>query len=293
MLVYHDINLHDYELRNAKVHVTAVAPTEAKGQFYLDEGDNFLKYYNGTEWVFLTGAGLLEGDNVSLLINDAGYLTSYTETDPVFLAHVSAGILAQDIVNWNLAFGWGNHALAGYITTFSETDTLHSVTTRNPVTTNNITVGDLVVSGNLTVSGTVTTINTEEILLADNIITLNSNATGAATENAGLLIERGDDTNRGFRWNESSNTWQIQKNDSIYYDIEVVDPTGKIYAETIADDALVSHNLNTLDIEVQMYDTVTLEIYHADWVRSNTNAITVSFYATPTNSIRVLINKIT
>ena len=42
-----------------------------------------------------------------------------------------------------------------------------------------ITVGgDLIVTGDLTVSGTTTTVNTETILLADNIITLNSNETG-------------------------------------------------------------------------------------------------------------------
>jgi len=42
---------------------------------------------------------------------------SITETDPVFTASAAAGIAAGDIANWNTAYGWGDHALAGYLTT--------------------------------------------------------------------------------------------------------------------------------------------------------------------------------
>lgn len=42
-----------------------------------------------------------------------------TETDPTVPLHVK-GILTSDISNWNTAYGWGNHADAGYLTT--ETD---------------------------------------------------------------------------------------------------------------------------------------------------------------------------
>jgi len=76
-------------------------------------------------------------------------------------------------------------------------------------TTDNVTFNDLVVSGDLTVSGTTTTVNTETINLADNTITLNSNATGSATENGGIEIERGDDTNKTLLWNETSDKWTV------------------------------------------------------------------------------------
>ena len=39
--------------------------------------------------------------NVSAFTNDAGYLTSYTETDPVFSASPAAGITSSDITSWN------------------------------------------------------------------------------------------------------------------------------------------------------------------------------------------------
>ena len=39
--------------------------------------------------------------NVSAFTNDAGYLTSYTETDPAFTASAAHGITSTDITNWN------------------------------------------------------------------------------------------------------------------------------------------------------------------------------------------------
>jgi hypothetical protein len=43
-----------------------------------------------------------------------------SETDPVFGVSPAGSIAASDITNWNTAYGWGNHALAGYLQT--ETD---------------------------------------------------------------------------------------------------------------------------------------------------------------------------
>jgi len=70
--------------------------------------------------------------------------------------------------------------------------------------------GNLIVTGDLTVSGNTTYVNTETIQLSDNIITLNANFTGAtATENAGIEVERGDETNVVLQWNETNNYWEI------------------------------------------------------------------------------------
>lgn len=191
----------------------------------------------------------------------------------------------------------------------------------------NVTItNDLVVGGNLTVSGTVTTINTEQILLADNIITLNSNAVGTATENAGIEVERGDDPNRSLRWNETTNKWEIQANDGIFYPISylngdspvnsiasadgsvtVVNVNGDVdlsvnnseysYASTIgngvATSYTVTHNLNSLDVEVSLYDFITKETVISDVTRNAVNTVVVSFTTAPaTGSIRVLVKKI-
>ena len=86
-------------------------------------------------------------------------------------------------------------------------------------TGSNVTFNDLIVSGNLTVSGTTTTVNTAEILLEDNIITLNSGEIGTPSANAGIEIERGTSANAVLRWNESADKWQTTNDGTNYYDI--------------------------------------------------------------------------
>jgi hypothetical protein len=44
------------------------------------------------------------------------YLTSYTETDPIYVAS-SWYTTTNNSANWNTAYSWGNHASAGYLTT--------------------------------------------------------------------------------------------------------------------------------------------------------------------------------
>jgi len=66
---------------------------------------------------------------------------------------------------------------------------------------------DVTITGDLTVNGTTTSINTTQIDLADNILLLNSDATGSATASAGLEVERGDDLNVQFLWDESNDRW--------------------------------------------------------------------------------------
>lgn len=46
--------------------------------------------------------------------NPAGYISSYTETDPTVPSHVKS-ITTTEKSNWNTAFSWGNHASAGYV----------------------------------------------------------------------------------------------------------------------------------------------------------------------------------
>jgi len=79
--------------------------------------------------------------------------------------------------------------------------------------------GNVNITGDLTVSGTTTTVNTETINLADNIITLNSNATGAPTENAGFEVERGSSTNVSIRWNETNDKWESTRDGTTFKEL--------------------------------------------------------------------------
>jgi len=63
-------------------------------------------------------------------------------------------------------------------------------------------------------------------------------------------------------------------------------------ATTISATATFSHNLGTKDVIVQLYDTVTNETVYADVDRISTSQVTITFAGTPTNSVRVLVQKI-
>ncbi len=70
------------------------------------------------------------------------------------------------------------------------------------------TASDLTVGGNLTVSGTTTTLNTATLTVEDNIIVLNSNVTGTPADvDAGIEVERGDETNPTFVFDEGQDIW--------------------------------------------------------------------------------------
>lgn len=47
---------------------------------------------------------------------------NFVEQDPVFALHPASSITIDLINDWNTAYGWGNHALAGYLTSYTETD---------------------------------------------------------------------------------------------------------------------------------------------------------------------------
>lgn len=63
------------------------------------------------------------------------------------------------------------------------------------------------------------------------------------------------------------------------------------YATTISATATVTHSLNTKDVIVQLYDTVTFDTVYADISRATVNTVVVTFSAAPTNPIRVLVQK--
>jgi hypothetical protein len=163
---------------------------------------------------------------------------------------------------------------------------------------------NVVINGNLTVSGATTTVNTETILLADNIITLNSNATGSATENAGIEVERGDDPNAELRWNETTDKWQIEidpVNDT-YQNIATEDYVSNqinnnSFASSIGNGSstaiAVTHGLGTRDVIVQLFDNASYDTVYADVVRTDANTVTVTFAVAPSsNAYRVLVQKI-
>ena len=70
---------------------------------------------------------------------------------------------------------------------------------------NDLTYGsDLTVSGNLTVSGTTTTVSTTNTRVDDALLALANGTSGAPSEDAGILINRGASDNYALFWDESA-----------------------------------------------------------------------------------------
>ena len=74
-----------------------------------------------------------------------------------------------------------------------------------------VSTGNLTVTGDLIVNGTTTSINTTELLIQDNIVVLNKNQTGtpSTTLVSGLDVERGDQANYRFAFEELTDTFKI------------------------------------------------------------------------------------
>jgi len=64
------------------------------------------------------------------------------------------------------------------------------------------------------------------------------------------------------------------------------------YAATVSSaSSVLTHGLNTRDVIIQLYDTVTYETIYSDNIRTTTNTVTINFATTPTNPVRVLVQK--
>lgn len=109
------IDLKDYQLLNAKMHITSTAPTAAKGQIYLDSSDNILKYHNGTSWVSLVAS--TGGTVTSVSSATTGQLTvSNGSTTPTL------SIVTAPVANGGSALATGDQIYdfvtgLGYLTT--------------------------------------------------------------------------------------------------------------------------------------------------------------------------------
>ena len=66
---------------------------------------------------------------------------------------------------------------------------------------------DVTISGNLTVNGTTSYIYTENLVVEDNVITLNATWSGNPILNAGIEVNRGNETNASLIWDESLDLW--------------------------------------------------------------------------------------
>lgn len=87
--------------------------------------------------------------------------------------------------------------------------------------TNTLTVDNLTVTDTLIVT-TTTTLNSNTVTIGDSIIVLNSDETGAPSQNAGIEIERGTSANVQLVWDETNDQWD--------FDTYSLASVGKVFA---------------------------------------------------------------
>lgn len=155
----------------------------------------------------------------------------------------------------------------------------------------NVTItNDLNVGGNLNVTGTINSVNTTEINIVDNKINLNSNATGTPVADAGIRVERGEESDVEILWNETGDNWTLTNNGTNYHAIarkHAQDLTNELGLTSI----IVTHNLGTEDVTVNVFETSgSKALVETDVERTSANSITLKFAAAPASgAYRVVI----
>jgi len=346
------IDLNKNELQNGVIHVLAANPSNpVEGQIYYNSTDQKLYFYDGLSWVDASGDIKSVNTNTTSTISVTDPDGPNPRLDTITAAVTNGGtaLATGDQIFDYVATSIGNvsFTVQGTTNEIEVADGLNmgdgstaTIGLPNDVTvTNDLNVGNnldvtgnAVIDGNLTVSGTTTTVNSNTVEIGDSIITLNSDETGAPSQDAGIEVERGTSPNRSLVWDESAGEWTIQQASGTYERIAtyadsvedvIVEETGasgitvtetlsgtdnriKTYnLEVNLDDnnhkqdiggstsIAVTHNLGTLDVIVQLYDNSTYETVYADVVRNSVNQITVSFATAPSaGAIRVLVQKL-
>lgn len=155
----------------------------------------------------------------------------------------------------------------------------------NVTITNNLNVG-----GDLNVTGSINAVNTTQVNISDNYINLNSDMPEENTPSvdAGIRIHRGVEADVDLKWNETVNEWQITNDGSSYHGVS------RKFAATLATSAtsyVLTHNLGTRDVTVNIYQTgAPYAQIEADVEHTSTTQATVRFNVAPSaGEYRVVI----
>lgn len=226
------IDLGGLELINAKpqfVNATELAALSAgsnEGRLIYDSANSVIRFSDGTDWLDISGdiKSITGGDAISVTSGTSGDATvavassiagnGLTWTSGVVAVGAGDGIeVTGTTVRFKNATGLTNNKIMlwddtnGQLANSQITES-SQVVGQDTVYTVNIGAANTVIAGNLTVQGTTTTVNSNTVSVGDNIIVLNADATGSATQDAGIEIERGDDANKIFQWNETNDYWE-------------------------------------------------------------------------------------
>ncbi len=195
--------------QNIRIKTTGNGILQLGSSSTLLQVDSTLQITSGKNITDSAGVKVNFGDNIEMNSNKiVGLGAPSSSTDAATKGYVDTQVSA--ISTSSITQGNSN-------VTVTDTGTGTVTVTVDGTTALTVDSSGVTVAGNFTVSGTQTVVNSNTINLADNIITLNSDHTGAPTQNAGLLIERGDEADTQIRWNEGTDKWTFTNDGAVYY----------------------------------------------------------------------------
>jgi len=207
----------------------------------------------------------------------SGFGTYYSAGDTILAANGSAGSpsfsFVSDTDTGMYRFGADAVSISGGGTIVATFD--------GPSVTASF-LGGVSIAGDLLVSGSTTTINTTNLIVEDNFIIVNSMG---IVQDAGIEVERGNDgsgDNAYLRFSEIVNEWFVDNGSTSHL-------VARKHAEEITgDDAAttfnIDHNMGTLYVMVQIFDSTTGKQVEVDVDIINTTRVTLEFNVAPSGS---------
>jgi len=166
----------------------------------------------------------VSGNNVHISVdfkdedNMASNSATHAATQQSIKAYVDAQVTAQDLdfqgdsggalsidldsETLDIAGGTG-------VTTTGSGNTLTVAIGQPVATSDNVQFANVVATGNLTVNGTTTTINTTNTTVTDSLVEYGTGTSGTPTNDAGIVIERGDAANAFIGFDESADKFTV------------------------------------------------------------------------------------
>jgi hypothetical protein len=171
--------------------------------------------------VVVSNGAVTSGDLLVELLNTTGAYNDFF-LDAIMLEHKSATPASDYFTTYfsNLVFTVGDE----------DDDTIifrsEGTTSRDLIT---ISQNDVHIDGNLFVKGTTTNIDTQNLLVTDNDIILNSNViSGTPSLDAYYAVSRGNAHRAELKWNETLDKWELWNQQSNQYETLMSSSTGDV-----------------------------------------------------------------
>ena len=312
-----NLDLNKNELQNARIQVLGTAPSNpVEGQIYYDSTDDVIKFYNGTAFVSAggdltaiqtttanqlaitngtgpipslaittaavanNGTALATGDQIYDFVTTGINARIQNVTDPTGAQDAATKAYVDTVATGMLEYkgaynaSTNSPALTGGSNIASSKGDTYTVTADGSFLGEQVRIGDLIIV-EVAIAASSTPALTDFTIVQSNI----DLATAAATAGAAVKGISGYDS---ADFSVSSGFVSLATKT---FKTDIGDGTNTSYT--------VTHNLNTRDVIVQLYDASSYDTVIADVVRTSTTAVTVSFTAAPTtNDIKVLIQAI-